>query len=136
MTESETIAFLEEHGVARVDPDKWQPHQPVLYVMEEIIRHHENGPFNDLSRDKRPSIVRVHDPLKIHFDEPRGDADRTIYWLESNRGQVDYYVIDAVTGKPELVQTKYSHKIAPNAYHVRKEVLFNAADDLFPRAQK
>lgn len=136
MNESETVTFLEEHGVTHVDPEKWQSHQTVLYVMEEIIRHHENGPFNDLPRNKRPSIARVDDPVQIHFDKPKGNADRTVYNLESDRGQVDYYVIDVATGKPELVRTTRSRMVNPKFYHVRKEALFNAADDLFPRAQR
>lgn len=134
MTESETVAHLEEHGVTRVDPEKWQQHQPVLYVMEEIIRHHEDGPFTDLPRDKRPSIARVNDPIAIHFDNPRGDGDRIVYNLESDRGQVDYYVIDAATGIAELIRTTRSRMVNPKFYHVRKEALFNAADDLFPKA--
>lgn len=135
MTEAETVAFLEEHGVMRVDPNKWQPHQPVLYVMEELVRTHENGPFNDLPRNKRPSIARVNDPLAIHFQSPRGDVHRTIVDLESDRGQVDYYIIDASTGLPELIRTTRSRMVKPKTYHVRPESLFNAADDLFPQAQ-
>jgi hypothetical protein len=136
MSEEETMTFLRQKGVESLDPETWQPHEAVLYVMEEIVRTHANGPFNDLPLDKRPSIVRVDDPLAIHFDKPLGEShgSRIVYGLESDGGQADYYVIDSTTGMPELIRTTHSRMVAPKYYHVRKETLFKAADDIFPRS--
>ena len=48
MSEDETIVFLQEHGVKPLED--WQPHQPLLYVLEEKTRPTYEG--------KKPSIAK------------------------------------------------------------------------------
>lgn len=136
MTADETIAFLRERGAKPLED--WQPHQPILYVLEERLRK-DVGPFNKFSKDMRPSVVRVDDPSKIHFEDPLTDEatpDRAVYELENDGGQVDYYAIDSKTQEITLVKTSSRIKNRTTTpYHVVKEALFMAADELFPKSK-
>jgi hypothetical protein len=130
MTESETIAFLQEHRVAPLE--NWVPHQPLLYVLEERTRPTYEG--------RTPSIVRLNDPIKIEFDNPLSDddePDRIVYALHNAGGQLDYYAINPLTKKIEQVHTTLGRdKAGAKPYHVRKEGLYVAADELFPPSKE
>jgi hypothetical protein len=126
MTEVETLAFLEQYGVMPIG-DEWQPHTPVLYVLEEVVRG-DAGPFKSEPLHLRPSIVRMADPATIDFDRPDVQASRVTYKL-SNVGRADYYVIDSTTQKPLLVRSSETAR----EYDVREEGLFKTMDDLFPK---
>jgi hypothetical protein len=130
MTEAETIAFLQEQGVKPLE--NFTAHQPLLYVLEERIRK-DNGPLKDLPKDKRPSVARVSDPFKIHFDNPlvdEGEPERVVYALDNPGGQVDYYAINPITKEIEIVKTTIGRikDATSTPYHVRKEGLFMPDD--------
>lgn len=134
MGEMETLAYLQMHGVERLRSEAWQPHQPVLYVLEEFVRV-DNGPLGNIPRNLRPSIVRVDDPAKIDFANPiteTGDGlpDRTIYKLQNKGGRIDYYAIPKDGGLP--IWVRGSNRVRPS-YNVRKEELFVVNNDLFPK---
>lgn len=141
MNEAETLTFLHDRGVRLLPAKDWRPHQPLLYVLEEKIRG-ETGPLKKIPRDRRPSIVRVDDPVVLNIDSPlteSTDPQRVVYELENHGGQVDYFAIDPNT--KQIINVKTSARIKkwddqnPNLtpYHVRLEALFETNDDLFPK---
>ncbi len=127
MTEAETKAYLKEHGVQLLTNP--QPHQPILYVFEEMTRE-DNGPFKFLPADKRPSICRLYDPIELDLNKTRdgGEPDRIICDLKNEGGRVDFYAINSETKKPEYISSEYKDK----QYQVVRENLFEADDALFP----
>lgn len=141
MNAEETVAFLREHGIQPLPLDNWQPHEPLLYVIEERLRG-ENGPLMKNFKDKRliPSVARVDDPARLHLEKPLTDEetpDRVVYELENDGGQVDYFAIDPKT--KQIINVKTSARIknaTTTPYHVVKEALFMRADELFPRGEK
>jgi len=132
MTEAETRAFLQERNIQPLHD--WQPHQPLLYVLEERLRG-DDGRFNDLPPERRPSIVRIDDPTNIRFDQPIEDMpDRVVYGLENEGGQSDYFAIDPLTQQIVLVKTSKGRIKTNRPYHVVKGGLFMPSDELFPRS--
>ena len=127
MTKEETITFLKKHGIKPLE--NWKPHQPILYIFEEMIRG-DDGPFKSLPAEKRPSIARIQDPVYLNFNSPEIESttERVVYNLINAGGEVNLYAIDPITEKRILVATEKKEKV----YHVTREGLYMAADELFP----
>ena len=145
MTEAETMAFLGEKGVTLLRFEDYKTGQTVLYVMEQFTQA-ENGPFQNLPPDKRPSIARLDKPGKLDLEHPylpeEGEdmQDRIVYDLYNDGNQVDYYAIDPKTKQPVWVKTSYTKTDLEadkpiHPYKVRQENIFRAADELFPKGQ-
>jgi hypothetical protein len=134
MTESETIEFLEEKGVQKLT--SWHPGQPLLYVLEEHVKQ-DDGPFGHLPRHARPSIARLDSPTALDFNEVMGEGDRIVYpLLNETGGAVTFYAIDPITKAVSFVILPKvpgeSIRTVDTPFHVRKETLYEATDELFP----
>ncbi len=130
LNEDQTRAFLTKRGVSPLEG--WKPGQPLLYLLEEFVKN-DTGPFNDLPRSKRPIIARLAAPTFIDLETERGTDERVVFALGNEEGaRVDYYAINSVTLKPELVRTGYRKMTKDDPYYVKKENLFNADGALFP----
>jgi len=131
MNEQETLRFLEESGV-KPFPDDWQPNQPVLYVLEEVMRRKRKKDGTPFPADQVASIARL-EPADIVFTKQRAIREgRRGGAINNEGGPVDYYAIDPVTKKITLVDTANSKR----DYFITKEHLFAAADELFPRSDR
>lgn len=138
MTEEQTHSFLKEKGI--VPLHDWQPGQPLLYVLEEFTRQ-DDGPYEKMPVDKRPSIARLDSPTFLNLEHEREGKDdikgRIVYPLANEAGgQIDYYAINPKTKRPEVVLTRNTVVNPGHAYNVRKENLFSAADGVFPKSGK
>ena len=133
MTEAETMIFLNKNHMKPLST--WMPGQPLLYVLEEIIRGND-GPFAAMGipPEARPSIARLNAPTGIDFRNEMGDLSRRVYPLLNEDGErIDYYALDSETGAITcMLLPSFSVRGQYNPYHVRKEGLFEANDDLFP----
>ena len=134
MSELETISFLEENGVKKLTA--WHPGQPLLYILEEHVKA-DDGPFGDLPRHARPSIARLDSPTALDFHEVLAEGDRIVYpLLNETGGAVTFYAIDPETEAVSFVILpkipEESIRTTDTPFHVRKETLYEATDELFP----
>jgi hypothetical protein len=134
MTESETIQFLEENGVQKLT--NWHPGQPLLYVLEEHVKA-DDGPFGHLPKHARPSIARLDSPTALDFNEVSIEENRIVYpLLNETGGAVTFYAIDPITKTVSFVilpkVPSESIRAVDTPFHVRKETLYEANDELFP----
>lgn len=136
MNEIETLQFLDVVGVKQLSVGAWQPHQPVLYVLDEETRLPRGDKGKLVTPDKVASIARIDDPIAIEWYEASSiNPTRTQGALRSDRGQIDYYAINPVTRTPVLVGT--STPVRTNApFLVEKSKLFEATDLIFPKSSR
>ncbi len=129
MTETETLQFLQGQGIKPLE--KFEEGKPLLVVLEDMYRG-DDGPFSRFPPSQRPSVARIDNPRALDFNLPLVDEEtpgRTVYHLANTGGQVDMFAIDPHTGKTALVISESKNK----NYSVRKENLFEANDELFPK---
>lgn len=138
LNETETLAFLKEKGIQPLED--WKAGEPLLYVFEEALRD-DRSIFGDVAPNERPTLVRIDAPsyleeTKNTFDDPATGQRTRYYGVENERGsRVDYYVINAASGTPKIVRTTYTRKGQSNPYLVRRDTLFSAADEVFPKGE-
>jgi hypothetical protein len=134
LNEPETLAYLIERGVQPLKV--WEKEKPFLYVMEDVVRG-DDGPFQMLATQDRPSIARVNGPTDINFDKPVVSDDqpnRVGYHMSNPGSQIDYFAIDGLTRNPQWVRTTFRDTRNSNfRYVVRKEYLFETDNTLFPQ---
>lgn len=133
MNEKETIAFLEENGIAPVGDD-WQPGQSLLYVLDEGVRRRFDEYGQGFPVDKVASIARLDNPTSLKWTiKDSKVSGHTIGTITNAGGQVDYYAIHPGTKRPVLVGTSHPMKVKP-PFYVQKSNVFTAADMLFPKS--
>ncbi len=138
MTEVQTKDFLREQNIAPLQD--WKSGEPILYVLEENTRFKSRdaspGPQPP---NKIPSIIRIDHPTHIDFADPQTDAndpERTVYRLDNEDRQIDYYSIDPDTKEVRVVRTSFPHKTAhtEQKLFVRQGNLFVAEDSVFAKS--
>lgn len=132
MSEAETLLFLKENNIEPLT--NWQPGQPLLYVLEEVIRG-DDGPYGYLPKEGRPSIARLDSPTSLDFDDRRDTGDNRVVYplLNETGGRVDFYAIDPETKKVRfMLIPRPMARGKDKPFHVRKETLFKADDVVFP----
>ncbi len=131
MTEEETHAFLQEKDIKPLT--NWKPGEPLLYVMEEVTRQTEGGPFSDLPEHARPNFAVIRNPAAITFDRLFHFGDRAVHGLLNEfGGTVDYYTIDPETKEISFMLLPSSDPTRRKMYQVKKENLYEPNDTLFP----
>lgn len=124
----ETQAYLLSHGV--VPLRNFVANTPLLYVFPEHLRS-DSGSLGTLYGSRRPSFARLHTPTSLDAVSELASEKGEYGLANEDGGRVDYYAIDAVSEKIELIRTSHSVMQKETPYVVRLEQLFEDKPELF-----
>jgi hypothetical protein len=125
MVKDQILTFFKEHGMARLNKDKWRRGTPLIFVFGDDLRQMLAIRL-DCPVDHVSSLARVDNPILLTVPEI----------LEGHLncfGRVDFYTIRR--GSEEIVWLDGKDHIGsdPKQYFVTADCLYAAADSLFPK---
>lgn len=140
LNEGEILEFLKKHNI---NPSTLSDLMRInnlekvslLFVLPMGIQD-DDGPYKNLPRQDRPSIVRIDNPAHIQLTPAREAVPENlarggrVYSLFNSKDQMDYFVIGQ-DGKVRCTRTTRNER----TYYVTLDRIFAADDSLFPKSE-